>query len=62
MQTRDQKTAPLLLGVNDAANTLGVCRRTIYRMIDGGTLRTTKVGRLTKIPAADVHAVVAGAA
>lgn len=62
MLTQNQHTAPRLVGVNDAAIALGVCRRTIYRLIDGGTLRTTKVGRLTKIPAADIDAVVASAA
>lgn len=62
MHTHSQSQAPLLIGVNDAAIALGVCRRTIYRLIEGGTLRTTKVGRLTKIPAADVRAFVEAAA
>lgn len=62
MQTQKQGPAPISYRINDAASALGISRRTVYRLIEGGTLRATKVGRATLIPAADVHAVVLGAA
>ena len=48
--------------VSDAASVIGVSRRTVERWIAGGTLRAHKVGRTVLIPAADVHALTAGAA
>jgi excisionase family DNA binding protein len=41
-----------------AAAELGCSRQTIHALIKRGELRRFKVGRLTKIPAADVHALV----
>lgn len=60
--THRQKPTPLAYRVNDAASALGISRRTVYRLIDSGKLRATKAGSITLIPAADVLAVVAGAA
>lgn len=42
----------------EAAAELGCSRQTIHNLINRGDLRRFKVGRLTKIPAADVHALV----
>ncbi len=61
MQTHKRVSTPVSYRVDDAAHVLGISRRTIYRLIDGGRLRTTKVGRATLIPAADVLAIAAGA-
>jgi excisionase family DNA binding protein len=36
------------------ATTLGVCRATVYNMITRGELRFVKLGRLTRIPAAEL--------
>ncbi|MEC9065709.1 MAG: helix-turn-helix domain-containing protein [Pseudomonadota bacterium] len=60
MLTQKQNPEPLSYRVNDAARALGVSRRTVERWIEGGTLRATKVGRMTLIPAASVRAVVDG--
>jgi excisionase family DNA binding protein len=42
----------------EAAAELGCSRQTIHNLLNRGVLRRFKVGRLTKIPAADVHALV----
>lgn len=42
----------------EAAAALGVSRPTIYALIERRELRRFKVGRLTKIPAADVRRLV----
>lgn len=44
----------------EAADALGVTRVTIYRLIERGQLRRFKVGRLSRIPIADVLALVGG--
>jgi excisionase family DNA binding protein len=44
----------------EAAEALGVTRQTIYALIDRGELRRFKVGRLTRIPVADVLGLVGG--
>ena len=59
MQSHTRNSPPVSYRVNDAANALGISRRTIYRLIDGGKLRSTKIGRATLIPAGDVHALIA---
>jgi excisionase family DNA binding protein len=41
-----------------AADALGVTRQTVHNLINRGDLRRFKVGRLTRIPVADVHALV----
>jgi len=42
----------------EAATALGVCRATIYRLLQAGELRSYKVGSLTKIPVSDVLRLV----
>jgi excisionase family DNA binding protein len=44
----------------EAAHLLGVTRQTVYNLIDRGELRRFKVGRLTRIPVADVLSLVGG--
>jgi excisionase family DNA binding protein len=41
-----------------AAEALGTTRQTIYNLIRRGELRRFKIASLTRIPAADVHALV----
>ena len=56
------KTMPLAYRPGAAAVALGVTSRTVYRMIDRGHLRTTKIGGVRLIPAEDMQAIIAGAA
>lgn len=43
-----------------AAESLGISRREIYRLISIGTLRKVKVGRRSLIPEADLRALADG--
>jgi excisionase family DNA binding protein len=52
--------APIAYTPAEAATALGVTRQTVYNLIDRGELRRFKVGRCTRIPVADVHALVGG--
>lgn len=67
MPTRPVTVAPLVAkrpihllaySPTEAADALGCTRQTIFALINRGELRRFKVGRLTKIPAADVHSLV----
>ncbi|CAN5787319.1 hypothetical protein BH18ACT2_BH18ACT2_08090 [soil metagenome] len=44
----------------DAAAELGVSRQTIYSLIDRGVLTRYKIGRATRLNAAQVRALVGG--
>ncbi len=35
---------PLLLSLNDAAQSLGVCRATFYKLLNQGCLESVKIG------------------
>jgi excisionase family DNA binding protein len=48
----------IALTVDQAAEIWQCSRPTIYAAIKRGELRKYKIGRLTRIPAADVHALV----
>ena len=50
---------PLLMTIPDACAALRVGRSTIYEMIAAGKLKPVKVGRLTRIRVAELHALVA---
>lgn len=60
MQLSTVRDGPLTCTINDAAHMLGVSRRTIYAMIEGGTLKKVKAGRRSLIPTADLRAFAAG--
>lgn len=44
--------------IPEAAEYLKVTRQTVHTLINRGDLRRFKVGRCTRIPAADVYALV----
>ena len=52
--------APPALSPTDAATYLGVTRQTVHNLMKRGELRRFKVGRLTRIPLADVEAMIGG--
>lgn len=56
-----QHVTPVAYNIDDAAAALGLSRRSIYNLIDNGTLRKVKAGRRSLIPASDVLAIVEGA-
>ena len=66
LRARDQERAEssavaverLAYSPDEAAAALGVTRQTIYALIGRKQLRRFKVGRLTRIPATDVQALV----
>jgi excisionase family DNA binding protein len=49
---------PIAYSPAEAAAMLSCTRQTVHALINDGQLRRFKVGRLTRIPAADVHALV----
>jgi excisionase family DNA binding protein len=46
--------------VQEFADALGVSRWTVQRMISAGTIHSTKIGRLRRIPWAEQARVLAG--
>lgn len=47
-----------VLTIPEAAEYLKVTRQTVHHLINRGEIRRYKVGRCTRIPAADVYALV----
>ena len=54
----DATERPLTVSVKGAADLLGVGRDAIYRLIEAGELRTVPIGKLTRIPSADLPAYI----
>lgn len=50
----------LVVSVADAAKALDTSTWSIYRMLKDGELRAVKIGRLTKIPIAELDRFLAG--
>lgn len=50
---------PLLLTVKDAAKTLAVSPRTLYQLLDNGSLESVHIGACRRIPAAALEDYVA---
>jgi excisionase family DNA binding protein len=42
--------APLLLGVRDAAQVLGIGRSTLYELIAAGEIEVVHIGRSARVP------------
>lgn len=59
---QDQAAKPLAYTIVGAARALSISERSIYKMMEQGTLRKVKAGRRTLIPAADVQAFAEGGA
>ncbi|MGE0583473.1 MAG: helix-turn-helix domain-containing protein [Steroidobacteraceae bacterium] len=49
---------PLTVSVKGAADLLGVGRDAIYKLIETGELRTVPIGKMTRIPSADLPAFI----
>ncbi len=50
---------PILLSVPAACAALGIGRSTLYEWIAAGKIRPIKIGRMTRIKASDLAALVA---
>ena len=62
MPARAPAPAPSpLLSIREVVATLGVCDRTVRRLIARGDLPSHQVGRSVRISAADLRAYLAGA-
>ncbi len=48
-------TNPTWLGVGDVAGRLGVVSKTVYRMIDRGQLKASRIGRVIRIKETDLR-------
>ncbi|MFM2042289.1 MAG: Helix-turn-helix domain [Pseudomonadota bacterium] len=51
----------LLISINDAAATLGVCRNTVYSLIRAKKIKAVPIGRRRMIAAASLRALADGA-
>ncbi|WP_420825666.1 helix-turn-helix domain-containing protein, partial [Thiocystis minor] len=51
-------TAPLLLTLESAAETLAISARSVRRLIDAGELAPVRIGRSVRLSAADITAYV----
>ena len=54
----DMLAGLIAVSPSHAANLIGVSRQTIYNLIERGDLRRSKVGRATRIPVADLVALI----
>jgi excisionase family DNA binding protein len=50
--------APLLLGVCDAAQVLGIGRSTLYELIAAGEIEVVHIGRSARVPVVALQAFV----
>jgi excisionase family DNA binding protein len=50
--------APLLLGVRDAAQVLGIGRSTLYELIAAGEIEVVHIGRSARVPVVALQAFV----
>ncbi len=51
-------TRALLLTIDETAEQLKVCRKTIYNLFSAGELRRVRIGRAVRVPADDVRALI----
>ena len=51
MNTHPDTSAPLVYSLDRAASMIDLSRRSLYRLIDAGELRTVKLGRRRLVPA-----------
>ena len=53
-------SSPAAIAPQLAADYLSVSKQTIYRLITAGSIRAFKIGRSTRIPVADLDALIGG--
>ena len=51
MNAQTDTSAPLVYSLDRAASMIDLSRRSLYRLIDAGELRTVKLGRRRLVPA-----------
>lgn len=51
---------PALITVAETAETLGVCRQTVWNLIKRGELESVKIGRARRVKAASVLSLIDG--
>ena len=54
MNAQTDTSAPLVYSLDRAASMIDLSRRSLYRLIDAGELRTVKLGRRRLVPAAEL--------
>ncbi|HEV2640778.1 MAG TPA: helix-turn-helix domain-containing protein [Actinocrinis sp.] len=54
--TPPRGTPRILLTVEEAADTIGIGRTTTFALVKSGELKSVKVGRLRRVPLAEVNA------
>lgn len=59
-RSESQTVAPLLYRPEEAADMLGCGRAYVYLLIQRGEIRSVKVGRLRRIPAAALDEFITG--
>lgn len=52
----EEPKGKLVVSIDEAAEMLGICKRTVERERDRGTLRCLRIGRHWKVRVAEVHA------
>ena len=50
--------APLAVSITQAAQLLNTSRPLVYKLIESGELRCTRLGRSVRIPVAQIHALL----
>ena len=53
-----QMNTPIAMSPRDAANSIGISRSTLYRLIQSGSIKTVKLGRRTVIPVSSLMALL----
>mgnify|MGYP003571080124 CR=1 FL=1 len=56
--SRDIESDHLLDSINDTARKLGVCRRTVNKLLSSGDLHGVKIGRRHLIPVSETSAFI----
>lgn len=58
-QANEKRDDRALFTVPEAAAKLAISRATLYRLIDRGELKTVRLGRLRRVPGAELCRIVA---
>lgn len=52
---KEPQPPSLALTYREAANTLGVCERTVWKLVDEGKLKACRIGRAVRIPVVEIE-------